>query len=101
MDIDSKEFKEKIKEIVARWVDLPHYRLFIFGSRTNGKSGIRSDIDIGIEAEKPIPGNIKLEIESEFAELPVLQKIDFVDFKNVSNDFKEIALQNIEVIYEK
>ena len=101
MDIHSEEFKEKIKEIIAKWVKLPHYRVFIFGSRAKGKSGIRSDIDIGIEAAGPIPGNIKLEIESEIAELPVLQKIDFVDFKEVSDDFKEIAMQNIEVIYEK
>lgn len=101
MDINSKEFKEKIVEIVTKRVDFPHYRVFIFGSRAEGKSGVRSDIDVGIEAEKPIPAKIKLEIESELAELPVLQKIDLVDFCEVSDEFKKIALQNIEVIYEK
>lgn len=97
----TEELKASIIQIINKWVKLPHYRVFIFGSRANGKAGERSDIDVGIEAPEAVPGHIKIEIEDELSDLPIMQKIDFVDFKNVSDDFREVARQKIEVIYEK
>ena len=41
------------------------------------------------------------EMKEKLADLPILQKIDLVDFANASDDFKEVAKQHIEVIYEK
>jgi predicted nucleotidyltransferase len=101
MDIKSGEFKEKVKKIITRWVKLPHYRVFIFGSRVNGKAGIRSDIDIGIEAAKKIPGAAMVTMREELAELPIMQKIDLVDFKDVSANFRSVAMENMEVLYEQ
>ena len=93
--------KEKIAGIISRKVTLSHQKVFLFGSRANGKADARSDIDIGIEASKQIPLNIMAELKAELDDLPVLQKIDLVDFNIVNDDFKEIASQDMEVIYEK
>lgn len=101
MNVESREFRDKVVEIIKQRVALSHYRIFIFGSRANRKASNRSDIDVGIESIEPISASVKLEIKSELAELPIMQKIDFVDFNGVNQAFKEIALQNIEVIYEK
>lgn len=105
MQADSPKLEDRIKEqiieIIKKWLKLPHYRVFYFGSRVAGKGGERSDIDIGIEAPEPIPGGAMTQIRWELDELPILQKIDVVDFKTVSKEFKEVALQNIEVIYEQ
>ena len=99
--IEPKKLKEEIIKIMTKWLKLPHYKVFYFGSRIAGGADERSDIDIGIEAPEPIPGEVMVEIKDELNNLPIIQKIDVVDFKMVSEDFKEIALQNIEVIYEK
>jgi len=93
--------KEAILKIITNCLDLPHYKIFYFGSRVNGKGTERSDIDIGIEADGPLPATVLNEIMDELKGLPIMQKIDVVDFKAVDNDFREVALQNIKVIYEK
>lgn len=94
-------FKEKIKRIVKSNLKIPHYKVFIFGSRANGKATNRSDYDIGIEAEEKISALTLGQIGEELNNLPILQKIDVVDFSTVGKEFKNIALQKIEVVYEQ
>lgn len=93
-----QKLKKEIVKIIGKYLDLKKYRVFVFGSRARGKSRERSDIDIGIEGPRPVPGNIMVEIKEEIENLPVLYSIDVVDFKRVSPDFREVALQNTEVI---
>lgn len=98
--LDKIELRERIIEIIKKYLTCPHFKIFFFGSRTRGNFSQRSDIDIGIEAYQSIPLEQLTEIKMDLDELPILQKIDVVDFKNVTPEFKDIALQNIEVIYE-
>jgi predicted nucleotidyltransferase len=93
--------KNEIIRIISKHLIFSRYRIFLFGSRVKGNASERSDIDIGIDADASIPLSALTEIEAELDELPILQKIEVVDFNNVSKGFKEVALQNMEVIYEK
>lgn len=97
----NEKLKKEIVEIITRRINLPHYRIFIFGSRASGKATERSDIDIGIESAEMIPVGLIPGIKEELDNLPVLQKIDLVDFRGVSDGFKEVAKQKVEVLYEK
>ncbi|MFQ5431138.1 MAG: nucleotidyltransferase family protein [Nitrospinota bacterium] len=92
------KLKKLILEIAGRHLDLTEYRLFFFGSRVSGTGNERSDIDIGIEGPEPLPAKLFADIVDEVEELPVLYKIEIVDFKKVSPDFREVALQYIEDI---
>lgn len=93
-----EQLKSQIKEIVGKRLDLAQYQLFFFGSRVSGRGDEHSDIDIGIEGKEPIPVLTRSEIEEDIENLPILYKIDFVDFKTVSDDFYRIAKQSIEPI---
>lgn len=93
-----KKLKKEIIEIVGKYLDLNHYRVFFFGSRVRGDNFPRADIDIGIEGSHQVPIQEKFEIEEELEKLPTLYKIDFVDFKTVSEDFKKEALKHIEYV---
>lgn len=95
------ELKKEIVKVITRKLNMAHYRVFIFGSRAAGRADIRSDIDVGIESGEPISLAILNDIKSELDVIPILQKVDVVDFSTLSPDFKEAALQNIEVLYEK
>jgi predicted nucleotidyltransferase len=95
------DLKNEIIKIVTKRVQLPHYKIFCFGSRVKGNADTRSDIDIGIEASEQIPLEIMSKIKTDFEKIPILQQIDIVDFNMVSADFKKIASQNMEIIYEK
>ena len=75
--------------------------MFFFGSRVTRENTARSDYDVGIEAAGSVPLIALGEMKDTLADLPILQKIDLVDFANVSEDFKAVAKQNIEVIYEQ
>ena len=92
------KIKKEIVAIVSKYLDISQYKIFIFGSRVTGKGNDRSDIDVGIEGETEIPSNIISKIKEDLDNIRTLYKIDFVDFKKVAPDFREVALQNIEPI---
>ena len=94
-----KKLKEDILKIIGEYLDLKKYKVFFFGSRVKGTNSPRSDIDIGIEGAAPIPIETMANIKEKIFDLPILYRIDIVDFKNVSKDFREVAKQNIEFIH--
>lgn len=96
--IPQEDLQNQIKGIFDKYLPSGDYRLFFFGSRVKGNNSPRSDIDLGIEAEGGLSVKTKLMIEEELQNLPILYKIDLVDFTNVSEDFKKKALKNIEKI---
>lgn len=90
--------KKELKKIVGKNVDLSTHALFFFGSRVTGTQDEHSDIDIGIEGPVPLPFEILAKIKEDISKLPLLYKIDIIDFKNVEDDFYKIAKQHIELI---
>lgn len=93
-----EKLKKEISAIIGKFLDLKKYQVFFFGSRVEGSGDEHSDIDIGIEGAEEIPIGIKANIEEEIENLPILYKIDIVDFKNTSLDFREVALKYTESI---
>lgn len=92
------KLKKEILTIVQKHMNLNGYRVFFFGSRVTGDSQEISDIDIGIEGSNPVPSNALWRIKDDIDHLPILYKIDFVDFARVSEDFRKFAKQKIEFI---
>jgi predicted nucleotidyltransferase len=95
---DRKKLNRKILNIFSRYINLTDFRIFYFGSRLNEKCDDRADIDIGIEGKNEISFLTLTQIRSDIEELPILYKIDVVDFNKTSPEFKKVALQKIEVI---
>lgn len=93
-----QKIKEQILEIVGKYLNLSKYKVFFFGSRVSGGGDERSDIDIGIEGASPLPAGALSDIQEELDNLPVLYKIDIVDFHGVSDKFRAVALEKIEEI---
>lgn len=94
--ISSEKFKQQILPIMQKHLDLNKYRVFVFGSRVTGKSSERSDIDIGIDGATAVSAAIMESIKEDIDNLPVLYKMDVVDFQKVSTEFRQVALQHIE-----
>lgn len=92
------KFKKEIKNLIGKHIDLNKRQLVVFGSRVNGKASKWSDIDLGILGTEKIPSNIMGKIKDDLVEMPILYKIDVIDFANTSQEFKNIALQNYEQI---
>lgn len=79
-------------DIVRRHVPDPAYRIFLFGSRAEGRAHERSDIDIGIEGPRPVPLEALSAIQDELDEAPMLYTVEIVDFSRVSEKFRQVAL---------
>ena len=77
----------KIQSIVADQVK-GDYKLFLFGSRANGKSTERSDIDVAILAKLKIDSSTLSSIREEVENIPTLLKIDLIDLSTVDYDFR-------------
>lgn len=75
-------------------------QVVLFGSRAQGKAKSRSDFDLGVVGDTPLPLVDFFAIEDMLDELPTLYRIDWVDLARVSERFRSQALQKMEVIYE-
>jgi DNA polymerase sigma len=87
-----------IKEAIAQCLPGISYKAFVFGSQANLPMLKRADIDIGIMADKPINTRQLAALHEAVDALPMLYKIDLVDFGLVDAAFKAVALQNIETL---
>lgn len=94
----SKQLKQEILAIASKYLDLSKYKIFFFGSRVAETGTKRSDIDVGIKGRKPVPAVSLVKMEEELEQLPILYKIEIVDFTQVSQKFKNVALEKIETI---
>lgn len=90
-----EEIKSLIKNAVAGHLS-GNYKLFLFGSQVGLQELKRADIDVGIDAGRPLSPREESLIRSELENLPTLYKVDFVDFTKVDDGFKKIALSNFE-----
>lgn len=96
--ISNHELKRQIRTIANQHLDLDRYKLFFFGSRVRGDNFETADIDIGVQGIEPLSVTKKLALIEDLEKLPILYKIDVVDFARVSEKFKRQALMNIELI---
>lgn len=88
------------KEIVAIILaEISPKSIFIFGSRATGEAKKRSDIDIGIIAEKKLTAVEFANIEERIAKISTLLTIELVDFTKRNDTFSKEALKKIELLY--
>lgn len=83
------------------FADSPYVRIFLFGSRASGRSIDRSDFDVGIDVGRPVPAAIMERVRDAFDQLPILQKVDVVDFSVADPEFARIAQRQVAILYER
>lgn len=88
--------KKEIKKIIIHHLAPQEPEIFIFGSQANRKQFKPADIDIGIKTKRAIHWKKFAKIKSELEEIQTLHPIDLVDFSTTDENFKKIALANIE-----
>ncbi|KAF0162032.1 MAG: DNA polymerase beta domain-containing protein [Rhodocyclaceae bacterium] len=95
------EIQQMLQEIFSRArTRLAGHRVVIFGSRARGDARPRSDFDIGVIGESPLPLRDFYALADQIEDLPTLYRIDWVDFARTSEKFRRAALASMKVIYE-
>jgi predicted nucleotidyltransferase len=86
--------KNKIIAVVSALI--PEAKIYLFGSRARGTNSERADIDIALDASKPLNRVDIDEVASMFTESNIMYRIDIVDFHHVSKTMQnEIAREKI------
>ncbi len=91
--------KEEIKSMIKNAVSAHltgNYNVFLFGSQAGLQDLQRADIDVGIDAGRPLTLREESLIWNGLEELPTLYKFDLVDFAKVNPEFRKVALNKIE-----
>ena len=95
------EIKELIKRRFRQMAPLLHgHKVYLFGSRASGQARSRSDFDLGVLGDEPLPLRDFYAIEEALDDLPTLFRIDWVDLNRAPPQFRERAMQTAEILYE-
>lgn len=78
---------------------LGNRKVVLFGSRAADRAKPRSDFDIGVIGDEPLPLKDFYAIEDQLDALPTLYRIDWVDLNRASERFRTRALSAVEVIH--
>jgi len=90
-------YKDELISIIIK--HLPHATIYLFGSRARSTHSPGSDIDIAIDAERPISWSTLGEIKEAIEESMVPFFVDIVDVNSVSEDMKKRIMEEGIVWY--
>lgn len=85
-------------EILRRHV--PNAEVLVFGSRATGKAKKFSDLDLCINAAKPLGLDLSSALAEDFAQSDLPWKVDVVDWATTSEGFRKIIEQDCVPLYK-
>ncbi|MCM1338490.1 MAG: nucleotidyltransferase domain-containing protein [Muribaculaceae bacterium] len=92
LDLQEKYVSFIIKTVTAI---LPNTEIFIFGSRTQGKSRQYSDVDIALQDSNEIEFEQLLKLKAEFSNSTFPYKVDIIDLKSIDEKFYNIIKDDL------
>ncbi len=84
---------DTVRKIVFSGLGEHKARIFLFGSRANGKAGRASDIDVGVLPVDELPIGLLSEIRSSLEESNVPYEVDLVDLSHVDQEFRRHVME--------
>jgi predicted nucleotidyltransferase len=90
--------KEILLEILHR--KIPNCKVWAFGSRVHGV-GLKKFSDIDLVVIDPITFSQYASLKEALSESDLIYKVDVAEWPNLQENFKNIILQNYEVLIEK
>lgn len=95
----SGQHMQIVREILKTHV--PNCEVRVFGSRINGKSQRYSDLDLAVYREENVPESIISGLIEAFQESDLPFRVDVLDYRNISPQFRKIVDARNEVIQPK
>ena len=91
--MNSLDEKTKHKIIALVSALIPEAHIHLFGSRARGKHAEFADIDIALDAEKPLSDVDVDEVKNVLRESNIMYIIDVVDFHQITDAMKREILK--------
>lgn len=81
-----KKYQDELVAIIHKHIQ--PCAIYLFGSRAIDREYVGSDIDLALDAGKPIASTTLLAIEMEIDETTIPMKVDLVDFQTAPAELK-------------
>ena len=94
--MDNK-YLTQLKKLVLDELKSQNVKIFMFGSRARGDNYIGSDVDIGLIPKDKIDSNKVSLLKEKIENSNIPYKVQIVNFKEVSERFKNEAMKDIEI----
>ena len=91
------KYIEQLKKIVLDELKSQNIKIFMFGSRARRDNYIGSDVDIGLIPESKIDSSKISLLKEKIDNSNIPYKVQIVNFKEVSERFKNEAMKDIEI----
>jgi predicted nucleotidyltransferase len=88
----------KIVNILKRGLGNTPCTIFLFGSRVRGEQNPASDFDIAVDSTGEISASLSL-LREELENSNIPQKVDLVDLKQTSEEFRSVILREGVIIW--
>lgn len=79
-----------VRDILCRHLP-PQAKVWVFGSRAGGKVKRFSDLDLAVDAGRPLTLDEEGSIRDAFTESALPWRVDIVDMQTVSPEFRRIV----------
>ena len=89
------KYLNQLKDIVLDELKNEPVKIFVFGSRARGDFRLGSDVDIGLISQKKAYSNRVSFLREKIENSNIPYKVDIVNFEEVSEDFRQKALEKI------
>ncbi len=96
---DVQPLLEKVIRIVCGHLNEEGLQVYLFGSWAEGRALAESDLDIALDAGKPIGSTTLLRIIDDLDEMPTLRKVDIVDLQSLDQEFRTRVLRHGELFH--
>jgi len=97
---EAEIMKMLVDLFASKSADLEKHRVLLFGSRARGTAKQRSDFDLAVDGDEPLPIDKFYELEDALEALPTLYSFDWVDLASANSRFRDEAIKSAQVIYE-
>lgn len=91
------KYLHELKNTVLRILGREKIKIVLFGSRAGEKNNRYSDVDLGLIPRGKIKKDKVALLKEKIDNLNIPYKVDVVDFSQVSEDFKKMALRGAVV----
>lgn len=91
----SESVNPRYKELILRALEyhFPGAKVYLFGSRARRTHASGADIDVAVDAGKPIEFGEMARARVTLEHLPVPVNMDLVDLHSIPKEFKDTILQ--------
>lgn len=97
--IDLTELERKtIIDILQK--HLPGISVWVFGSRIKGTAKLYSDLDLALITKNALTIREQAALELAFTDSDLPFSVDLIDWSSCSEEFKQIILQQYEVLID-